>query len=180
MAVFQNPLDPSRGVPNPACGWSEPDKLGVSGYALNAQALGNWPTMASATDGLSQTIWVAEHYAWNCGGTTFFYPSLLGSHWPSQPATFAHGGAVIGRPAPGDYYPITSGNPPLSRAADGKTFQVRPKVAECDPRLPNATSARGLQVAFGDGSVRIFAPGVAPEVFWGAVTPAAGEAAGAP
>jgi hypothetical protein len=127
------------------------------------------------SDGLSQTIWLAEHYAWNCNGTTFLFACGIASHWTIQPATFAHGGSIYGRPAPGDYYPITSGNPPTSVAADGKTFQVRPTISECDPRLPNASSARGLQVAFGDGSVRILAPGIAPAVFWGAVTPHGGE-----
>ena len=173
LRLFQNPLDPSRGSPNPNV--DKTDQLGVCNYPLNAQALGNRPTMSSATDGLSQTIWIAEHYAWNCGGTTFFYSTGLGSSWTHQPATFAHGGAIVGRPAPGDYFPITTGVPPLSRAAGGKTFQVRPRVAECDPRLPNASSSRGLQVAYGDGSVRIIGPNVAPEVFWSAVTPSGGE-----
>jgi hypothetical protein len=175
LRLFQNPLDPSRGTGNLKLGWGSPDELGVSGYALNAQALGDRPTISSATDGLSQTIWIAEHYAWNCGGTTFFYSGGLGSSWLAQPATFAHGGAIIGRPAPADYFPITTGVPPLSRAAEGKTFQIRPRVAECDPRLPNASSTRGLQVAFGDGSVRIIGRNVAPEVFWSAVTPSGSE-----
>jgi hypothetical protein len=52
---------------------------------------------------------------------------------------------------------------------------VRPTVKECNQRVPNASSLRGLQVAMGDGSVRILAPGTAPEVFWGMVTPSGGE-----
>ncbi len=173
LRLFESPLDPSRSKPNPKV--DSPDYLGVSSYALNAQALGDRPTMSSATDGLSQTIWIAEHYAWNCGGTTFMYNGMLGSSWTMQPATFAHGGAIIGRPVPGDFIPDTTGVPPLSRAAEGKTFQVRPRVAECDPRLPNAGSSRGLQVALGDGSVRIIGRKVAPEVFWSAVTPSGSE-----
>jgi hypothetical protein len=171
VRLYENPLDPSRGIANSIAGSGEIDRLGVCSYPWNAQALGVQPTLSTATDGLSQTIWIAEHYAWNCGGTAFLSEGGMGSIWAAQPATFAHGGTIPGRPAPGDYVPITSGDPPVSRAADGKTFQVRPQVAECDPRLPNATSSRGLQVAFGDGSVRILGPAIAPEVFWSAVTP---------
>lgn len=180
LRLFQNPLDPSRSNLNAMARLGSPEQLGVCSYALNAQALGDRPTLASASDGLSNTIWIAEHYAWNCGGTTFFYSSGLGSSWAMQPATFAHGGTIIGRPEPGDYVPATIGDPPLSHAAEGKTFQVRPSVAECDPRLPNASSHRGLQVAFGDGSVRIIGPGVVPTVFWSAVTPSGGEPVEAP
>jgi hypothetical protein len=175
VRLYENPLDPTRGMANSIAGSGEIDRLGVCSYPWNAQALGVLPTLSSATDGLSQTIWIAEHYAWNCGGTAFLSEGGMVSSWAAQPATFAHGGTIPGRPAPGDYVPITSGDPPVSRAADGKTFQVRPKVAECDPRLPNATSTRGLQVAFGDGSVRILGPGIAPEIFWSAVTPSGGE-----
>ncbi|QJW93868.1 hypothetical protein [Frigoriglobus tundricola] len=91
-----------------------------------------------------------------------------------QPATFAQSRENL-RPAPGDYLPITSGNPPVSVAADGVTFQVRPPVGECNPRLPNAGSRRGLQVGLADGSTRLLAPAIDPAAFWGMVTPAGGE-----
>src|SRR5262249_28673350 len=109
-------------------------------------------------------------------GTTFIYSLGAANRWkPIQPATFAHGGSVVGRPPPGDYYPATAGNPPVSSTPGGKTFQVRPTLQDCDPRLPNAGSSRGLQVAMADGSVRLLSPSTSPNVFWGMVTPNGGE-----
>lgn len=180
VRTFINPLDGSHGNWNPetslfAVRRLDPVKLSVSSYALNAQFFAFYPHLNRITDGTSQTIWLAEHYAYNCNGTTFVYVVDWSGHWMLQPSTFAHGGPVPGRPAPGDYYPITTGNPPISVAAEGKTFQVRPKVSECDPRLPNASSSRGLQVAMAGGNVHILAPSTSSQVFWGMVTPNGGE-----
>lgn len=90
-------------------------------------------------------------------------------------ATVADGGPIGNGNNSGDFYPITQGNPPVSAAAGNRTFQTAPKFADCDPRLPNATSYVGLQAAFADGSVRILGRGISPSVFWGALTPAGGE-----
>ena len=157
----------------------DPDKLSASSYAINAQFFMSRPDLRNITDGLSQTIWLSEHYAWNCDGVAFMYTAGFtqgpsGSWGPVQPATFAHAYAQ-GRPTPGDYIPITTGNPPVTTAAGGATFQVSPRPADCDPRLPNAASRRGLQVGMADGSTRILAPGIAPSTFWGMVTPSGGE-----
>jgi prepilin-type N-terminal cleavage/methylation domain-containing protein len=181
LVCFINPLDPSTNDRNPnltilqGIGLFQ-EKMALSSYAINAQFFGYYPRMSAITDGTSQTIWLTEHYAGNCNGTTFLFSVGHSSRWkPIQPATFAHGGSVPGRPSPGDYYPITSGNPPVSTAEDGKTFQVAPSILDCDPRLPNASSRRGLQIGLADGSARILAPGVSPELFWGMVTHNRGE-----
>lgn len=185
VPTYVNPMDGSYGNWNPEelshVVPIDPRKLSVSSYALNAQLFMYYPRMNRMTDGSAQTIWLAEHYAFNCNRTTFLYMGFTSSRWvPRQSAVFALGGRVPGRPAPGDYHPITTANPPTSTAEGGKTFQVRPRVSECDPRLPNASSSRGLQVAMGDGSVRLLAPGISPTVFWGMVTPAGGEVVAAP
>lgn len=121
--AFWNPLDRSYGQYNlNGLGASQaaPEKLSVSSYALNAQFFAFCPSLNKMTDGASQTIWLTEHYAWNCNGVTFRYDLGLAQPWkPFQPATFAHGGKVAGRPAPEDYYPITNGNPLQTTAADG-------------------------------------------------------------
>ena len=183
VRTYMSPLDPSRGTATAELtryiGVFNPDKLSVSSYATNAQFFWARPELRTITDGLSQTIWLSEHYAWNCGGVAFLYPvglvQGLNRSWGAfQPATFAHAYAQ-GRPAPGDYIPITTGNPPVTTAAGGATFQVSPRPADCDPRLPNAASRRGLQVGMADGSTRILAPGIAPSTFWGMVTPSGGE-----
>jgi hypothetical protein len=94
-------------------------------------------------------------------------------NWKHQSPSFANG--PFGRPAPGDYYPVTSGNPPVSTAAGDKTFQAAPAMQDCDPRLANASDTSGLQVGMGDGSVHILAPSISPQAFWAMVTPAGGE-----
>ncbi len=172
VPTYLNPLEPSQSRPDlfPA------NRASVSCYPLNAQVFFSAFRINQCTDGLSQTIWLAEHYGWNCNGTTFIYSIFMAAQdWkPIQPAVFAY--PYDYRPAPGDLIPITTGNPPQSTSADGRTFQVAPRIQECDPRLPNATSRRGLQILLGDGSVRILAPSTSPFVFWGMVTPSAGEA----
>ncbi len=183
VRAYISPLDPTRGQANPGfrdmVDDQDPARWSVSSYAINMQIFYSRPHLNRITDGLSQTVWLSEHYAWNCGGVTFLYSVGLVNRgdggWPSfQPATFAHA-REQGRPDLGDLIPITSGNPPVSRSTDGRTFQVRPSVADCDPRLPNAASRRGLQVGLADGSTRILAPSILPTVFWGMVTPAGGE-----
>lgn len=178
VPLYISPLDPSMSAPNPALIKSEgrsynPRKYSLSSYAQNAQFFFKYPTMSTAADGLANTIWLAEHYANDCGGVSFRYDiwgaSGINRSWGSvQPATFAMENKM-GRPSPEDYLPGTAGD---------VTFQVRPSVADCDPRQPNAPTARGLQVGLADGSARIIAPGVRPEVFWALVTPAGGEAPG--
>jgi hypothetical protein len=91
-------------------------------------------------------------------------------------ATFADGGPVLGGKNAGDVYPITSGNPPVSRPSrPGVMFQVAPTKEACDKTLAQSTFTAGLLAAFADGSVRLLSPGIAPEVYGGAVTPAGGE-----
>ena len=68
-----------------------------------------------------------------------------------------------------DGQPATVGSLPL-------TFQVRPALSECDPRIPQSSLPGGILAGMLDGSVRFLHPNVAPEVFWGSVTPAGGEA----
>lgn len=74
----------------------------------------------------------------------------------------------------GDVVPLTT-NGVTRPSVPGVTFQLRPKPLEADMRLPQTPFSAGLPVAMFDGSVRTVRPGVAPEVFWAAVTPAGGE-----
>ncbi len=186
VKTYLNPLDPSRSISsNPIT--KDPQfpihlknvplsEMSLSSYAVNAVFFFESPRLDNVFDGLSNTIWFTEHYAQQCGSTLFFYNGFNYSRWVYQTATFAHGDSW-GRPAPGDYVPVTSGNPPQSDTASPIPFQVRPKLADCDPRLPNASSSRGLQVALGDGSVRILKGSTDRRIFWGMVTPNGGEIA---
>src|SRR5262245_7519371 len=91
VAGYVNPLD-----------WSIAAKGGstsMSSYALNAQIFARTSRTSEIRDGLSQTIWVSEHYAF-CGESIFMYSIGSPSRWDSfLHATFAHAGPS--RPAPG-------------------------------------------------------------------------------
>lgn len=176
-SIYLNPLDPSLGRSNPnlpfQAAWHS---LSISSYAANAQFFATCPRIASITDGTSQTIWLTEHYGAYCNGTTFVYSVGTVSSWqPIQPATFAHGGGVPGRPAPGDLYPLTVGNPPVTTGSQPGMFQLQPSLDECTPRLPNSASSKGLQIAMADGSVRLVHPRISSTTFWSMITPSSGD-----
>ena len=189
IKIYLNPLDPTISSIG-ANGVINPNGHTFTSYAYNAQVFASQAELpylsGQISDGLSQTILYAEHYAYSCGGYSFSYQqynapvtphsSGLDRNPPERRPSFADGGPVVGEgQAEHDFYPITTGSPLTSRASEPVTFQQRPRWSECDPRLPNSTSPGGLQVAFADGSVRTISPGVAPEAFWAAVTPAGGE-----
>jgi type II secretory pathway pseudopilin PulG len=169
LPVLLNPLDPLSG---------EYLKLGSDqvGFSANARVFSP-STRCSASalfsDGESNTIAFAETQQ-ECGGAirnwredqpTFRFSGHM------QRATFADNDLVTTTARCEDYVPITTGNPPVSRAAANRTFQIRPSRGTCDPRLPNGLSTGGLLVAFADGSVRLLRESIDPSVFWGAVTP---------
>lgn len=164
----------------------------VSSYGANAQAFNGVPTHASFMDGTSTTIAFAEHYAYDCSGVVFHAEKSLSFNPVLHRATFADGGPILGGNTFDDVYPITSGGITVP-SRPGATFQVSPRFGGnngtlveyggpiplpgyCDSGLPQ-TPHRGLLVAMADGAVRTVSPGVRPEVFWGAVTPAGGEVA---
>jgi prepilin-type N-terminal cleavage/methylation domain-containing protein len=166
------------------------DPQGLSSYAANAQVfLGDARLGNAIPDGTSVTIGFAEHYAFGCGNTTFNWfvamPQELPAPLPSfHRATFADNGPRILYYNPGndsayrDAYPVLLGNPPATTGSlPGLTFQIRPRMGDCDPRIPQ-TPHNAMLAAFLDGSVRPLAPGISPAVFWGAVTPNGGEVPG--
>jgi prepilin-type N-terminal cleavage/methylation domain-containing protein len=164
----------------------------VSSYAANAQAFQGVPTFATFQDGTSQTIAFAEHYAYDCNGVTFLAEKSLSFNPVLRRATFADGGPVLGGNTFDDVYPVPGpGGTQPSRP--GVTFQVAPRFGGsngmlteydgplappgwCDPALAQTPHRGGMLAAMGDGSVRTISPGVDAAVYWGAVTPAGGEA----
>jgi hypothetical protein len=46
----------------------------------------------------------------------------------------------------------------------------------CDPTIAQTPHLGGMLIAMGDGSVRTVSPSVNEQIYWGAVTPAGGEA----
>ncbi len=121
VKTFLSPADPT--VPDALAG-KDPN---ISSYAANARAFSGSPRLPSTfSDGLSNTLAFAEHYAFKYGGSYFdpFF-AQLGMGTGFRRATFAD---------TMDLVPVTQGNPPVSRSSyPGLTFQVAPARSACDP-----------------------------------------------
>jgi hypothetical protein len=168
---FLSPVDPS--LPTPP--------YGVSSYAANAVLFGPWPNLQQIADGSSQTVAFAEHYANNCSGIQFSwfvdeipvpFPSAPGGNRLLRSATFA-------AKQFGDIHPVSSGVPASTHSSrSGLTFQVRPALSDCDPRMAQTPHKSGMLVALADGSVRCLSPGMSETTYWSAITPSAGDQLG--
>jgi prepilin-type N-terminal cleavage/methylation domain-containing protein len=176
MKVYFSPADPTLTTPT--------SKRGTASYCYNAQIfIGKegifagrkvtYPANASLTekfipDGLSNTILVAEHYAFGCNNAKFSWalggPTVRSNLIPGylRRSSFADVDDVVPSPVQ---------TPTVA-------FQVRPTIAECDPRVPQTPYSGGLLVTLADGSVRLVGAGITPGTFWAAVTPAGGEVLG--
>jgi prepilin-type N-terminal cleavage/methylation domain-containing protein len=179
VKLYLNPADPTASL----------DSTAVTSYAANAQVFIDGPRLENAfPDGTSNTIGFAEHYA-RCGIASFSWfrpvPVLpIPTDWLRR-ATFADNGPLVlslnpyNASAYQDAYPVTSGDPPFSvGSVRGLTFQVRPAITECDPRLAQTPHAGGMLVALLDGSVRTLTQGMSETTYWAAVTPDKGESLG--
>ncbi len=161
----------------------------LASYGANAFALKQKKCRldSSFPDGLSNTIAFAEHYAWGCDNTQFSWydsqPNIIDI--PPSPilyvhrATFAEPSPLLtmfGTYYPPDVYPITSGDPPVARGSEaGLTFQVKPSLLDCNPKLAQTPHSSGMLIGMFDGGVRTVAPGVDPSIYWGMVTHDGGE-----
>ena len=158
----------------------------LSSFAANYRVFGRKSELpATFRDGVSNTVLLSHHYAHPYTGgpggihyTQFDWFEVLnlppGQTVPGvvvrlRRATFADKEA-------GDVYPETSsGRPPRTLASiRGLTFQARPAIEQCDPRIPNSPHS-GLPVVMADGSSRLLKRNISEEVFWSLVTPAGGE-----
>lgn len=182
--VLLNPLDPAGGT--------LPTMLELSAawntsYVVNAQVLATPRRLGTGiSDGTSNTIFFSEQYGRQCSGrltdlrvdSPAARPVMGGGGIQTVRPTFADGGPahLLGVTHCGDFYPITTGQPPRSEAQGDRTFQAAPRILDCDPRMVQSTTSAGLQVSMADGSVRLVAPGVSQYAFWAAITPRSGEA----
>lgn len=155
---------------------------GVSSYAANALVFTPSSKLITLTDGLSNTIAFAEHYAANCGGSLFLW--LASDSWtvkkphPEKRVRLVRR-ATFADQLMGDAFPVTAGGPAGTHASvPGLTFQVAPNLQVCDPRVAQSPHTGGLPVALCDGSVRLLSAGMSESTYWAAVTPNAGDVFG--
>jgi len=180
IPLLVSPADPSLDD-NRMFPGEEPDNSNkpLCSYPANAQVFKDRPNLpGSIPDGTSCTIGFAERYSKYCSRTMTAYNSqyLVPN---GHRATFADRSIY---PFPGydpypgydDVYPVTRGGE-TTGSVPGKTFQTVPTLDACDPTVAQTPHASGMLVALMDGGVRTVAPGVAPAVYWSAVTPAGGE-----
>jgi hypothetical protein len=181
----------------------ELEQNGPTSYSFNMAAFVGPPRFpGSIADGTANTVAFCERYY-----ERYFSPEPVAVQhldngvkrevWSLSQLAYGHNGPALPSPFPpfplqnndirrpsfadagyADVVPVTEGNPPVTRPSrPGATFQVRPALYHADPALPQTPFSAGLPVALFDGSVRTVRPGVRPEVFWAAVTPAGGEVA---
>ncbi|MDY3551043.1 DUF1559 domain-containing protein [Gemmata sp. JC717] len=193
VPVYVSPVDPGFAAHQAKA--SRPLQSAIS-YTGNAQIfVGSASLTTTFTDGLSNTITIAEHYA-SCGSVRFSYTTTEPIGRPGYTVhrpTFADGGSVFRGQNEQDVYPVTSGNPAIARPSRaGATFQVAPQVwfqdswenprapgaNECDWSVPQTPHKSGMLVALAGGSVRSLSPSMSVETFWAAVTPAGDEVLG--
>ena len=145
-------------------------------YATNTKLSVSFP------DGQSNTIAITEHYG-ICGPTTFEWSLVtvicadgpLNKRVPcvgasGHRATFADTGFD-------DIVPVTTVRDSVATSVGSRavTFQVRPPLSACDPRVPQSSFPGGILVGLVDGSVRFIPSSIDHSIFWGAVTPDRGE-----
>ena len=162
---------------------------GAMSYAVNAQAFaGVADLQRTFADGTSQTILFAEHFARSPGHWSFLWIENMNSRAPDgsliRRAAFADSGPLfptyLRNPYddPHDVFPVPAGPGMSTGSVPGLTYQIRPTVANADPRIPQ-TPHNAMPVALADGSVRLLGTGMAATTFWSAVTPSGGEVLGA-
>ena len=130
-----------------------------SSYAANGLCFERYSRRMAGSfpDGTSNTIAFGEHYGYKCGENTFdpFQGQYALGLW-LRPASFA------------DWMGIRDGD-------HGATFQVRPKLEDCEPGVAQTPHSSGMLVGLVDGSVRTVSGTISPRIYWAAMTPDRGE-----
>ncbi len=142
----------------------------IANYAGNNYVFGNPPASltyhtgkrdmgATCTDGLSNTVFFAEIFA-TCGNTgNVNAGSTFGSLWADANGIWRPGFNL------GSYKEGTN----ISTYPPSPKFQVRPHyINNCNFEVPQGLHPGGIQVALGDGSVRLLS-GTIADLIWQAI-----------
>lgn len=167
IPVFYSPSDPSLTGSN---------ITGYTSYPINGCVFVKNASLTNIRDGTSNTIALAEHFAFACDGISFSWLAPSSVLWPSIPPLTAGGLTMrqFRRATFADNF-MNDVHPELKSSL---TFQVAPPVAASDPSLAQSPYTSGMLVALADGSVRTVAAGVSAPTYWAAVTPTGGEVLG--
>ncbi|MBA2227845.1 hypothetical protein [Thermogemmata fonticola] len=179
MPPYLNEDDPSLAI----------QRIGVASYCINAQIYKEFHANRSALirDGMSNTIEITTCYAnkkmkrsdqdiyrmlrsWGME-INIVLPPVPPIDIDGVNMTIEMRPAAFANPFYGDVLPG-------SAEAQSVTFQLRPKIEEADPRIPQSPYTHGLLAGLADGSVRMISPQISPQTFWAAVTPNGGEVLG--
>jgi len=149
--------------------------LGKVSFAYSAPAFSFNPKLPSSfSDGTSQTIAFAEHYAvtGNRNNILTLMTMIAPKHLkPSRDGT--RNGSFCD-PAWEDWgtdLPTQI----INQNSTEHPIQVTPIRGVADGRKLQALQSSGLKVGMMDGSVRVFNPTIAPEVLWAYITPRGGD-----
>lgn len=181
VRLYTGPADPSfTAFPTDFSVSNSSWNCGNCSYAANSLAFESSRSLTHITDGTANTIGMAEHYA-RCGAYAFPTQTQSGGNFVYEepnylPAWVNRRRATFADAESGDVIPVTTGGRSVG-SRSGPPFQVAPSPADCDPHLPQTPHRGGMLCLMFDGSVRTVAPGVAPDLFWAAVTPRGEEVA---
>ena len=159
----------------------------VSSYVINGLIHINFKSkrLAIIRDGMSNTIEITTHYA-NIRRSegNKMYRAWKFWNWPidasDDPVELQSGNMqrLLVTSPPTFANPRCRDVLPGSVEAQSVTFQLRPKIEEADPRIPQSPYTHGLLAGLADGSVRMISPQISPQTFWAAVSPNGGEVLG--
>jgi hypothetical protein len=154
---------------SPSTGWA------TTSYGANAQVFGScnpttgvltaWDAgrkIETITDGSSNTLLFAENYA-NCGSYSHLWGVQWAPWWPVYEWDQNEGANYCGNPNAG--YGVSA------------MFQVQPNPYQtvCDFGRASSPHTGGMQVAVGDGSVRMLTQSLSPYTWWLANCPVDGQ-----
>lgn len=167
-------------------------------YAANYQVFGNpdagdvWMNTTgrlsldaiSVSDGLSNTLFLAERYA------TCRYKNMWWHYSRNDPTAMPS--FAFGNRAGTTGYTLWYGDANFGVVGPSSVFQSRPKTyamgpygipnpvpaGTCDPRVPQTSHTGGMQTVFGDGSVKNLRDGINGNTWWALLTPMTGDLPG--